>query len=572
MSMHGGRLVARILKNEGISHLFTLCGGHIAAIYDGCIDEAITVVDTRHEQAAAHAADAYARLTRGIGVAAVTAGPGVTDAVTAVANAYFASSPLLLIGGAAPLEQQGRGALQEMEQVALLKPITKSSFAIHQTERIPELLTQAIRIALAGRPGPVFVEIPFDILINFVDEEQISFPHDYRTRARMYGDPRAIDAAADLLGGAERPVVLAGTQVYWDDAAAALRNFVEQFNLPVFTNGMGRGTIPMNHPNCLPLARGTGVREADVVLALGTPMDFRLKYGQFGEATRLIQVDQDAAELGRNRAVDVGIIGSAGAVLEQLTDAMRREPSDARSHPGTDSRELAAQRPATRPHSAWMARLQGVEEDKRTAQATWEQSDEVPVHQYRLARELNRLVDENTIVIGDGGDVVGIAARVLTVSRPAQWLDPGPLGCLGVGLPFALAAQLLYPDRRVIVLNGDGSFALNGMEFDTAARFNLPIVTVIGNDGQWGEIRLPQVALVGTERAVATQLAPETHYEKIADAFGGHGEYVTQPDEIVPAVKRAFDFARRTSKPAIVNVILDPEGVVKADAVRAYVL
>lgn len=543
--MHGGRLVARVLKNEGVSHLFTLCGGHIASIYDGCIDEGIQIIDTRHEQAAAHAADAYARLTRGIGVAAVTAGPGVTDAVTAVANAFYANSPLLLLGGAAPLEQQGRGALQEMEQVALLKPITKYSIAIHQTDRIPELLTQAIRIALTGRPGPVFVEIPFDILIQFVDENAVKFPTHYRTTARTFGDTEHITRAANLISGAQHPVVLAGTQVYWDDAAAALRQFVESFNLPVFPNGMGRGTIPMNHPNCLPLARGAGLRQADVVLALGVPMDFRMRYGDFGDRTKLIQVDMDAAEIGRNRAVDVGIVGSARAVLEQLTAAM----------PAADFGD-------------WVAQLQGVQEEKRTELAEWENSDEVPIHQLRLAHELNSILDDDTIVIADGGDVVGLAAKVLTITKPGQWLDPGPLGCLGVGLPFALAAQALYPNKKVIVLNGDGSFGLNGMEFDTAVRFNLPIVTLIGNDGQWGEIRLPQIALMGEERAVATALAPNVHYERVADAFGGYGEYVTVPAEIVPALRRALD----SGKSSIVNVMIDPAGVTKADAVRAYVL
>ncbi len=545
MPFHGGRLIARVLKNENVSHLFTLSGGHIAPIYDGCLDEDIRVVDTRHEQAAGHAADAYARLTRGIGVAVVTAGPGVTDTVTAVANAYYASSPLVLIGGAAPLNQQGRGALQEMEQVALLRPITKWSVSIRETARIPELLTQAIRIALSGRPGPVFVEVPFDVLFSLVEDDDVKFPTNYRTPARTYGDPQAIEAAAKLLAQSSRPVLLAGTQVYWDDAGAELRAFTERLNLPVYTNGMGRGTLPMDHPNCLQLSRGTALRGADVVMAIGTPMDFRLHYGEFGEDTKLVQIDIDPTEIGRNRGGDVGIVGSACAVLEQMNEAASNKTYD-----------------------EWLARLQGVEEEKRTAQAVWTQSDERPIHQLRLAHELNRFIDADTIVIGDGGDVVGLAAKVLTIRQPAHWMDPGPLGCLGVGLPFALAAQLLHPDKKVIVLNGDGSFGLNGMEFDTAMRFNLPIVTVIGNDGQWGEIRLPQLALVGEERAVATKLAPGVHYEKIAEAFGGYGECVDAPDQIVPALQRAF----ASGKPAIINVLIDPEGVAKADAVRAYVM
>src|SRR5512143_2581259 len=318
MPYHGGRLVAKVLKGEGVSHVFTLCGGHVAPVYDGCLDEGIAVIDMRHEQAAAHAADAYARLTRGIGVAVVTAGPGVTDAVTAVANAYYAASPLVLIGGAAPLNQQGRGALQEMEQVALLKPITKWSIAIHETARIPELLTQAIRIALSGRPGPVFIELPFDVLFNFVDESAAKFPVDYRAKERPAGAPDAVRAAAQLIAQSSRATVLAGSQIYWDGAEAALRRFAEQYALPVFTNGMGRGTLPMDHPNCLQLSRGTALRESDLVIAIGTPMDFRLRYGEFGPDTKLIQIDVDQSEIGRNRPVDAGIVGGARTVIEQL--------------------------------------------------------------------------------------------------------------------------------------------------------------------------------------------------------------------------------------------------------------
>jgi acetolactate synthase-1/2/3 large subunit len=452
----------------------------------------------------------------------------------------------VLLGGAAPLEQQGRGALQEMDQLSLLKPITKWTVAIHQTARIPELLTQAIRIATSGRPGPVFVEVPFDVLLNFLDEDCVKFPTNYRTTARMVGDTRAIDAAAQLIAQSSRATILAGTQVYWDDASDALRAFAEQTNMPVYTNGMGRGTLPMDHPNCLQLSRGNALRESDLVIAIGTPMDFRLKYGEFGRETKVIQIDVDPTELGRNRAVEVGIVGSARAVLEQLLGATTQG----------------------RPYDAWLARLQGIEEERRTKQAQWERSDARPIHQYRLAHELNRFIDADTLIIGDGGDVVGLAAKVLTIRKPARWMDPGPLGCLGVGLPFALAAQLLHPDKKVIVLNGDGSFALNGMEFDTAARFKLPIVTVIGNDGQWGEIRIPQIALMGAERAIATQLTAGTRYDKIAEAFGGYGELVEDPNQIVPALQRAV----ASGKPSIVNVLIDPDGVKKADAVRAYVL
>src|SRR5438874_12929294 len=512
----GGRLVARVLKQAGVGHVFTLCGGHILPIYDGCLDEGVAVIDTRHEQAAAHCADAYARLTRGIGVALVAPGPGVTDAVTGVANAFAARSPMLLIGGAAPLGLRGLGALQEMEQVALLRPITKGAFTVAETRQIPEVLTPAIRTALSGRPGPVFVEIPVDLLLTTVEDRRAPIPTGYVHRAPAPGDPAAIERLAGLLAGAARPVVMAGSGVWWDDAAAALATFAETAGVPVFMNGAGRGCLPAEHPLAFAHARSAALGAADVVLVLGTPLDFRLGYGRpptFAEDAAVAMVDCDGVELGRNRPLAVGIVGHVGRVLEQLTTAL---PHD-----------VAAR------FADWRRHVDGREREGQRALDALSASEDVPVSHYRWAAEIARHVTADTLVVGDGGDVVGCAAKLVRLSRPGQWLDPGPFGCLGVGPPFALAAKLLHPDRRVLLVAGDGAFGLNGMEMETAIRFGLPLTCIIGNDGGWGQIRNPQLSFFGEERAVATSL-PMTRFDLMVEALGGRGVLVSEPKEIGP--------------------------------------
>ena len=541
---HGGELVARSLAAQGVSTIYTLCGGHVAPIYDGCLNHNIAVIDFRHEQAAAHAADAHARLTRNVGVALVTAGPGVTDAVTGVANAYQARSPLLLLGGAAPLKTKGMGALQEMPQVEMFRTFTKASFTIERTEDIPEQMAEAYRHALSGRPGPVFVELPFDVLFNAIDAPE-------QMPARVVVDPvpppvSAVQAMFDLLCAAERPLIIAGTQVYWDDAGDALRELTEATAMPVFTNGAGRGALSMAHPHCFKAARGKALRAADVVLLISTPLVLRLKYGRddWNPDSKLIQIENDAAELNHNRPADVAVVADSRLVLEALAEGLQGIRFD-----------------------PWLAQVAEWERARNDKQAAWERLDDVPINHFRFAAEVQRLVDENTIVIGDGGDIVSACAKVLTVTRPGQWLDPGPLGCLGVGAPFAIAAQHLYPQRRVLILSGDGSFGLNGFEFDTAVRFGLPIVAIVGNDAGWGQIRGPQVQMVGAERAIATSLAA-TRYDKVVEALGGYGELVTMPDEIAPALERAF----ASGKPACINVMLDPGGMGKTGASSPYIV
>lgn len=540
----GGQLVARMLKREGVRHIFTLSGLHVAPIYAGCVEEGIHIIDTRHEQAAAHAADAYARVTRGVGVAVVTAGPGVTDALTGVANAYSASSPLLLLGGAAPTFNQGKGSLQEIEQVDLFHRISKWSDRVPSPEAVPLYLAKAFRVALSGRPGPVFLELAWDVLCNGVDESSLKMPERYRTDARVAADPRKVDEALALLKAAERPAVIAGSSVYWDGAWEPLRRFAETAQLPVFLNGAGRGCLPAGHPLFFQHTRKEALSGADLVFVIGTPFDFRLNYGAeptFNAESKIVQIDIDPTEIGRNRPVEVGMVSDSFSALSALADGAQRARRE-----------------------AFLSSLRESEQRRQQSMDEWCKDDSAPIHHYRLARELSAVANapgQDPVFIADGGNWVAMAAKVIELHRPGRWLDPGPLGCLGVGAPFALAAKALHPERTHWVVQGDGSFGFNGMDFETALRFKLPMVCVVGNDAAWGQIRLPQVQMFGEDKSPATLLAP-TRYDKVVEAFGGHGEFVTEPQQIRPALERAL----ASGTVACVNVMLDPDAPMKAGA------
>jgi acetolactate synthase-1/2/3 large subunit len=537
-TVSGGHLVARALKAEGVEAIFTLCGGHIIDIYDGCTDLGIKIIDVRHEQSAAHAADAWTRLTGVAGCAVVTAGPGTTDAVTGIANAWRAQTPMLLIGGQGALKQAHMGSLQELDHVNLMKPITKFAATVYHTERIAEMIGMAYRQAYSGRPGPSFLEIPRDVLDAEVREEDVVDPGKYRTEGRMYGDVKLVESAARLLGEAERPAVLAGSQVWHGRAAKTLADFAQAAAVPVYCNGAARGSLPPGHPNLFNRSRREALARADVILVIGTPFDFRLGYGRrLAPDARVIQVDLDYGELGHNRGVELGICGDAGAVLAQLTSAL----------PSPDG-ELFVQ------HRAWLDHLRGVEQKALEKELPLLNSDAVPIHPLRLAKEINDFLTEDTIFIGDGGDVVTISASVIQPRKPGHWLDPGPLGTLGVGMPFALAAKVALPHKEALILFGDGAFGFNGFEFDTAVRFQLPVVSVVGNNAAWNQIRYGQIAKYGAARGDVANLLAPTRYDEVVKALGGYGEHVTQPQDIRPALERA----RASGRPACINVMIDP--------------
>ncbi|HEX5158629.1 MAG TPA: acetolactate synthase [Ktedonobacterales bacterium] len=535
--LHGGLLIAKMLKQEGVEVVFTLSGGHIATIYDGCVREGIRVMDTRHEQVAVHAAEGWAKVTRTPGVALLTAGPGVTDGVTGIANAYLAGSPVLVFGGAAPVSHWDQGALQELRHVDLIRPITKWARTVVQTNRLAEYTAIAFREATAERPGPVFLECPMDVLNNFVQTADCRIPSPgYRTEGHPQGDPALVERAAALLAKAERPVIFAGTTVWWDDAAEPLRTLAEQLQTPVFLNGSGRGSLPPDHPLFFSYARRAALSNADLLLVVGTKLDFRLNYGQpplIPAEAKVIWLDRLESEIGVNRSADVGIAGNVAATLEQLSAVLGK--------PGKSSKT-----------KAWLRTLREQEEKARAAEEALMASDSTPIHPLRLCRDLRDALDRDAYVIGDGGDIVSYGARVINAWEPGHWLDAGPMGTLGAGTGFAIAAKVARPDKQVAVLFGDGAFGLNGMEFETMVRHNLPVVAVIGNDGQWAQIKHPQKAMLG--HSTAADLAPGTRYDKMVEAFGGHGELVTEPDQIRPAIERAF----ASGKPACVNVLTDP--------------
>jgi acetolactate synthase-1/2/3 large subunit len=535
MGVHGGKLAARALKQAGVECIFTLSGGHVMAIYDGCLDEGIRVIDVRHEQAAVHAADAWSRLNPGkIGCAVLTAGPGVTDGVTGVANAWRANSPILVIGGQGPFNNLRRGSLQEMDHVAVMKPITKWADTCYATERIPEYIEMGIRHAVSGNPGPSFLEIPMDVLGAEVEWDDIRFPKIRTVPPLVMPAQSDIDEALEILARAERPVMMVGTSVKWSNAASAVQKFIEHVHIPTFVNGMGRGAVEPGTPELLNRVRKDAIKQCDVFVCAGVLLDFRLAYGNTIPAdAKIIQVDIENELIGTNRSADAAVVGNLAASFDAMMASIKN---------GTNTLD----------YSTWCKELITKEEALEAAFSAQLNSDEVPIDPLRLCREIRDFVaDKDVILIGDGGDIVAQASKVLPVPEENCWMDPGPLGTLGVGMPFALAAQLARPDKRVLIIYGDGAFGLNGFEYDTAVRFDLPIVGIVGVDGAWGQMVRPQAQFYGADRIVATKLN-YTRYDKIVEAMGGHGEYCERPEEIGPALARAF----ASGKPALVNVVM----------------
>ncbi len=539
--VHGGRLCARALRSRGVGRLFTLSGGHLFSIYDGCKAEGIEVVDTRHEASAAWAAEGYAKATREPGVCALTAGPGVTNGMSPIAGAQQNRSPLVVLGGRAPEMRWGSGSLQEIDHVPFVSPLTKSAVTVKETARIGELTTAAIDTALAQPSGPTFVDYPLDVVFSEAAAEVPALPE------RWAGTPAdRSDEAGALLAAAERPAIMAGTGLYWARGEAELRALAEALGIPVFLNGMGRGCLPADHELCFSRARGRGLKEADVALVVGVPLDFRLGFGgSFGEQTKIVSLDVAPSELTATRQPDLALVGDLPATLA----AIRETAVEAGASPDrTDG---------------WLFVLRETEHEKRSAEHEELNDDRAPLHPVRVYKELNEVLDRDAIVIGDGGDFVSYAGRYVNTYEPGSWMDPGPYGCLGAGPGQAIGAAAAHPGRQICLLLGDGAFGFSGMEFDTMARHGLPVVGIVGNNGIWALEHHPMKFLYGY--SIAAELRPATRYDRIADALGCHAELVETPDELRPALDRAFSAGR----PALVNVLTDPEVVYPRKAVLA---
>lgn len=541
----GGHLVARALKNEGVDTIFTLCGGHIIDIYDGCVDEGIRIIDVRHEQVAAHAADGYARQTGKLGCVVTTAGPGCTNAVTGVATAFRSESPILHIGGQGALSQHKMGSLQDLPHVDMMAPITKFAASIPSTERVADMISMAARECFNGAPGPAYLEIPRDVLDREVELARavVPQPGHYRASTRSIGDPRDIERLADILVDAERPAILFGQQVWTarghEEAIALLRGL----DIPGYFNGASRGLLPPGDPHHFDRTRSQAFANADVLVIVGTPFDFRMGYGKrISKELKLVQIDMDYRTVGKNRDIDLGLVGDPGAILGAVLQA-------------AGGRIKKDKRQARR---KWMADLTEAEAKATEKLMPLFRSDSTPIHPYRVAYELNEFLGDDTIYIGDGGDVVTISAQAVRPRRPGQWMDPGALGSLGVGTGFAIAAGLANPGKEVLCYYGDGSFGMTAFDMETANRFGVPYLAVIGNNSAMNQIRYGQLAKYGETRGNVGNLLSDVPFSQFAQMLGGYGEEVRDPNEIAAALRRGRESIQRTGKSAVINIWVDP--------------
>jgi acetolactate synthase I/II/III large subunit len=523
-TVNAGHLVARRLKASGIDTIFTLSGGHLFSIYDGCRAENIRLIDTRHEQTAAFAAEGWSKVTRVPGVAALTAGPGVTNGMSAMAAAQQNQSPLVVLGGRAPALRWGQGSLQEIDHVPFVA-------TAQSADAVGGLIDDALRAAVGAPSGVSFIDFPMDHV--FSEAQDAGGPGALADPpAPATPDGNALDTAVRLLAEAQRPVIMAGTNVWWGHAEKELRALSESLRIPVLMNGMARGAVPADHDLAFSRARSKALGEADVAVVVGVPMDFRLGFGGvFGAQTKLIVADRAEPDRPHPRDVAAGLYGNLSGILSALAGATAGE------------------------HQGWIVDLRAVESAARAAEQAELDDDRIPLHPMRVYAELKPLLDRDAIVVIDGGDFGSYAGRVIDSYVPGAWLDSGPFGCLGSGPGYALAAKLARPGRQVVLVQGDGAFGFSGMEWDTLVRHGVHVVSVIGNNGIWALEKHPMEMLYGY--SVVAELRPGTRYDQVVTALGGHGELVSTPAELRPALKRAFD----AGLPAVVNALTDPSVV-----------
>jgi len=534
---HGGELALAVARAHGVTTMFTLSGAHVFPMYDAAVtaDPPMPIIDVRHEQTAVFAAEATAKLTRAPGLAVLTAGPGVTNGISAIAQAHFSGVPLLVLGGRAPAYRWGSGSLQELDHPPLLAPVTRYAATATAVEAIPTVVDEALRAATTPHRGPAFVDVPMDHLFSRTVAAAPPSP----SRVRSTPDAEDVADVGRLLVQAERPVLVLGSDVWLDGAEDAAARLVEAVGIPTVTNGMGRGLLPQGHPLLVSKARSTAFGAADLVVVVGTPLDFRLGYGHFGgkdgaAPARVVHVADSPGQLARHAELAGSAHGDLTLALDGLREAWQAE----------------LRRPA---YDTWVTRLRNaVAVGEAAARDQLSATAADGLHPAGIYGELLPLLTDDTVVIGDGGDFVSWAGRFVEPARPGNWLDPGPFGCLGAGLGAAIAARLVRPDSPVVVLLGDGAAGLSLLDVDSLVRHGLPVVLLVGNNGTWGLEKGPMQMLYGYD--VAADLRRETRYDLVVEALGGRGETVTEPAGLQAALRRAL----ASGEPYLVNAIMDP--------------
>lgn len=533
----GGHLVAKYIKEiEEVDTVFTISGGHIENILDGFNLNGIRAIDVRHEQAAAMMAHAWSIYTGTPGVCLVTAGPGFTNALTGIANAYLDAAALVVLCGRHPLRDDLTGALQEMNQIDMVKPVTKWAATCYETRRIPEYLSLAFGQATMGRPGPVFLELPPDILFVSTDEDQVNIPRRGRHKTMVRPQESELSRAAEMINKAERPLLIGGSGAGFSDCEASLNQFIEKTGVPFALMNNGRGALPDDHPLCINdggfIGVMTGLPQADLVIAVGIRFNWVLETGKVFEDAKVVRIDIDPCEIDRNRTVDAGLIGDLNDTLQGLLPMVEK-----------------------RDHGEWSEKLKKAYSAFRVTEMEQRSTPAHPIHPNRLVAKIQEFFGNEAYYVSDGGDTsyFGLAGFISSLKSGVMTPAGSLMGCLGTGIPFAMAAKLAHPDKPVVVLNGDGSFGFNAMEFDTALRHDIPFVCVINNDCAWGMIKHAQEMSLGPDRLTCSELGVR-RYDRMIEGLGGHGELVERDEDIIPALQRAVD----SKKPACVNVLTDP--------------
>ena len=532
-TISGNELVGEALKRIGVDTFFFIMGGPINDALTASMKRGIRGIDVRHEQAAAMMAQAYARVKNRPGVCLGASGPGTINLTTGVANALIDCCPIVAFGGSSPLKDLGTGTFQEIDQVAIMKPVTKWADRVYEARRIPEMIDIAFRRSIAGKPGPVYLDLPSDVLYEEIDESTVQWPDLTKTlvRSKPQGDPAQIEQAVKLLEKSSRPVVLSGSGVLWSDGAEPLRKWVETTGMPIYTTPQGRGVLPEDHPHAFLNARSTAMKEADLYLVVGTRLNYvfaQLQPPRMSGTAKVIRIDIDPGEIGSSPRVDVGIVGDAGTVMRQLLAAGGGRVDAGR-------------------FADWRGRLAAIEAEKRPEAEKAMSTDKTPIHPLRLCKEVRDFIDRDAILVVDGQEILNYGRQSIPTFNPRHRINSGTFGTMGVGMPFGVGAKVAQPDKQVVVLHGDGSFGLNCMELDTAARHNIPVIVVISLNGGWTAD--PKREKPGRELGY-------TRFDLFAQSLGCHGEHVEKPDDIRPALERAKQ-AIRNGKPALVNVVTD---------------